>query len=333
MPSKDYYSILGVKKTATAEEIKKAYRKLARKHHPDVNPGNSKAEEKFKAASEAHDVLSDPDKRKIYDEFGEEGLRAGFDPEQARQYSQWQRYAGAGGPRGGGGYFRDFSFDGESVKYSGVEGFLRDLFGGATGGGGGPFSRAGGGPVKGEDSETTLQIDFLTAVRGGSARITLDRIGSSGGSVKETIDVKVPEGVDDGSRIRLAGKGGPGMEGGPPGDLYIKFKVTPHPIFKRDGDSLRVEIPVTVLEAMKGAEISAPTITGSVTLRVPAGTRSGQALRLKGKGAPNMKTKVPGDMFVTIRVQVPSTQDPEAIEAAEVLERYYQGDVRGDIGL
>jgi len=331
MAGKDYYGALGVKKSATTEEIKKAYRKLARKCHPDVNPDNKEAEEKFKLISEAHDVLSDSKKRAVYDEFGDEGLRAGFDPEQARQYAQWQRYASSGAKTGGSGFFGDFAFDGGSVKYSGFEDVFRDLFGGG-GGRGGTFAAKG--PTKGADVESTLEVDFVTAIKGGMTRVTLQRGSGEGGTPRlETIDVKIPEGVDDGSRIRLAGKGEPGIDGGPAGDLFIQIHVRPHHAFKRDGGSLRVEIPVTVKEAMKGAEISIPTLTGPVQLKIAPGTRSGQVLRLKGKGVPNLKTKARGDMYVTVRVQVSATQNEEALRAAETLDRFYQDDVRRDVRL
>jgi DnaJ-class molecular chaperone len=331
MAGKDYYAALGVTRSASEKEIKKAYRKLARKYHPDVNPGDKAAEERFKIISEAHDVLTNPKKKKIYDEFGEEGLRAGFDPEQARQYRQWQQFGGSGGRGGGQGFYTDFSFDGESVKYSGFEDVLREMFGG---GGRGGRAYAARGPRKGADIESSLEVDFLTAIKGETTRVTIQKgPGTGGTSGAETIDVKVPEGVDDGSRIRLAGKGEPGVDGGPPGDLFIRIRVRPHPFFKREGDTLRLEIPVTINEAMKGSSISIPTLSGPVQLTIPAGTKSGQVLRLKGKGVPNLKTKVPGDLLVTVRVQVPSTKDEKALEAAETLEKFYQGDIRQNIRL
>lgn len=335
MAGKDYYAALGVDRNATEKEIKRTYRKLARKHHPDVNPGDKGAEEKFKLISEAHDVLTNQEKRKIYDEFGEEGLRAGFDPEQARRYTQWQRYASSGRGGSGPGYYGDFSFDGGNVKYSGFEDLFKDLFGGAAAGGGpgaGPYRARG--PRKGRDIESSLEVDFLTAIKGETTRVTIQKNPAEGGAPRsETIDVKVPAGVDDDSRIRLAGKGEPGTDGAPPGDLYITIRVRPHRLFKREGDSLRVEVPVTVREAMKGAEISVPTLSGSVQLKIPAGTKSGQVLRMKGKGVPNLKTKVKGDMYVTIKVQVPSTKDAEALKAAEILDRFYEGDIRRDLRL
>ena len=385
MAGEDYYSILGVKKDASTDQIKKAYRKLARKYHPDVNPGNKEAEEKFKEVSRAHEVLSDPEKRKIYDEFGEEGLKAGFDPEQARQYKQWSQFAGSGakGARGFGGFYDSHSDSGD-YRYSGFEDIFSDLFGGA---GSSPK-----GPQKGRDIESVLDVDFVSSIRGTTTRITLQkqkvcvkcgglgRIENSdspvcktckgtgqtsvsqgpinfsracpdcGGSGRkgevcsecrgagvlpstETIDVVIPAGVKDGSKIRLSGKGEPGLNGGPSGDLYIITRIAPHPIFKRDGDSIRVEVPVTVAEAMKGSEIKLMTPTGEVQLRIPQGTKSGQKLRLKGKGAPNLKTKVPGDLYVILRVQVPITNEEEALEAAAALDRFYNKDVRSEIRL
>ncbi|MEW6113174.1 MAG: DnaJ C-terminal domain-containing protein [Thermodesulfobacteriota bacterium] len=334
MAGKDYYSILGVAKDASTEQIKKAYRKLARKYHPDVNPGDKAAEEKFKEVSEAHDALSDPEKRKIYDEFGDEGLRAGFDAEQARQYRQWQQFGSRGRRTAGPGYYGDFSFEGGQVRYGGLDEIFRDVFGTGAGAGaaGGPFAARG--PRKGMDVDASLEVDFLTAIQGGTTRVTLQKHSAEGGPPRtETIDVQVPAGVDDGSRIRLAGKGEPGFEGGPPGDLFITMKVRPHPVFKRDGTSLRLELPITVSEALNGAEIGIPTVSGPVQLKVPKGTKSGQVLRLKGKGVPDLKTKARGDLYVTIRVQVPSTKDPEAIRAAETLERFYSDDIRRDIRL
>lgn len=380
MAGKDFYGALGVQKTATTAEIKKAYRKLARKYHPDVNPGNKEAEDKFKAISEAHEVLADTEKRKIYDEFGEDGLRAGFDPEQARQYRQWQQYGGSGQQTTG---FGDgFTSEQSQFRYSGFEDVFSDLFG----------AGAGVGPTRGRDIESTLEVDFSTAIKGATTRITLQkevpcsvcggkgRISSAKDSVCktckgtgqmkvaqgpfnftqacpecggtgrsgelcsscrgtgivsgiETIDVNIPAGVNEGSRIRLAGKGAPGRNGGPPGDLYIITKVQHHPLFKRDGDALKIEIPITVNEAMNGTDLTVPTPSGNVQLRIPKGTRSGQRLRLKGKGVPNIKTKVPGDLYVTVRVQVPTTENPEALTAARTLDRYYEGDIRKDIRL
>ncbi|MGC8605903.1 MAG: DnaJ C-terminal domain-containing protein, partial [Desulfomonilaceae bacterium] len=336
-----------VKKDSKEAEIKKAYRKLARKYHPDVNPGDKKAEEKFKSISEAYEALSDPNKRKIYDEFGADGLKSGFDPEQARQYKQWsQQSARAGGRRGFAG-FGGQSFDTSGFKYSGFEDVFSDLFGSA---GGGATQR---GPSRGRDVESSLDLDFNTAIHGGSTRVSLQtsvtcpgcggagRVNAPGGGVcrtcngtgqtgvsqgpvnfsrtcpdcggtgragqvcaecggagvkpkVETIDVTIPAGVKDGSKIRLAGKGEPGRNGGPAGDLFIITHVATHPFYKRDGDSLKLDVPVTVGEAMNGAEIPVDTPTGIVRLKIPKAARAGQRFRLKGKGVPNLKTKVPG---------------------------------------
>ena len=384
MAGEDYYSILGVKKDAKETEIKKIYRKLARKYHPDVNPGDKKAEEKFKSISEAYDVLSNPEKRKIYDEFGEEGLRSGFDPEQARQYKEWSRRSGrTGGARDFAGFGGGPSYDTGGFRYSGFEDVFTDLFGGGA---------AQRGPTRGRDVESALDLDFNTAIHGGSTRVSLQtavpcptcggsgrvspagdgvcrtcngtgQIGVSQGPVNfsrpcpdcggtgragqtcrdcggtgskpkvQTIDVTIPAGVKDGSKIRLAGKGEPGRNGGPPGDLYIITHVAAHPYYKRDGDSLKVDIPVTVSEAMNGAEIPVETPTGIVQLKIPKGTKSGQRFRLKGKGAPNLKTKTPGDMYVTIRVQVPETDEEEALATARKLDSFYRGNIRQGIKL
>lgn len=381
MAGVDYYEALGVKRDATTEQIKKAYRKLARKHHPDVNPGNKDAEDTFKRISEAHEVLSDPEKKSMYDEFGGDGLRAGFDPQQARQFRDWQQ---SGRFAGGPGYSFNFGTDEGGARFSGFEDVFGEIFSGRG------SSRTG--PVRGQDVESSLDVDFVTAISGGTTRVTMQRheqcsrcagtgrVLSTGDSVcrtcngtgqtrvgkgpisfnqpcpdcrgvgrstevcpqcggagsipgSETIDVTIPVGVRDGSRIRLSGKGEPGRNGGPPGDLYIVTKVRSHSCFHREGDSLRLELPVTVSEAMNGAEVTVPTPTGPVELKIPRGTKSGQRLRLKGKGVPNLKTKVPGDLYVVVRIQVPSTDHSEALEAAKILDRFYETDVRRDIRL
>ncbi|MFH0960627.1 MAG: J domain-containing protein [Pseudomonadota bacterium] len=384
MAGSDYYSVLGVKKDASEGDIKKAYRKLARKHHPDINPGDKQAEEKFKTISQAYEALSDHEKRKIYDEFGEDGLRSGFDPDQARQYKQWTQQGGhTGHGRGFGGFGGDTSYDAGGFRYSGFEDVFSDLFGG---------TQANKGPSKGRDVESTLELDFGSAIHGGSRRVTIQssqhckscggigRVSPPGGDVcrtcngtgqtgvaqgplhfnrtcpdcggtgragefckdcggsgfkpsSETIDVTIPAGVKDGSKIRLAGKGTPGSNGGSPGDLYIITRVAPHPYYKRDGDSLKVELPVTVSEAINGGEIPVETPTGAVQLKIPKGTKGGQRFRLRGKGVPNLKTKVPGDLYVTIRIQVPETDDEEAVSAARTLDRFYKGNPRQSIKL
>ena len=395
--AEDFYKILGVSRNAGQDEIKKAYRKLARKCHPDINPGNEEAERKFKDISRAYQALGDEEKRKLYDEFGEEGLQAGFDAEQAREYKKYQSagggfgraggrtWAGAGGA-GGGGF----------GQYSSYEDIFGDLFGfGSAGGGAGAGAGAGfrqPRPSRGRDLEHEMTIDLMSALRGfetelsmqkprscskcggsgqepgssmrpcpacgGSGRLNVaegpmqftracpqcgghGQVGTScsqcGGSGQETgterIRVTIPKGVREGSRVRVAGKGEPGGRGGEPGDLYLVIHVKPHPVLKREGDNLRMEVPVTVQEAVSGAEITVPTPEGSVSLKVPPKSQSGRTLRLKGKGAYNTKTKAPGDLLVRLSVKVPQTDDPAVLEAAGRLEQGYRDNVRKDLRL
>jgi len=396
--AEDYYSILGVSKNASQEEIKKAYRKLARKCHPDVNPGNEEAEKKFKAISQAYAALGDKEKRKLYDEFGEEGLQSGFDAEKAREYKKWssgfqqQSGAGAWGAAGGAG---GFSTGGGFGQYSSYEDLFGDLFGGGGGAGAGPGAGGGfrrTGAARGRDMEHEMTVDLLSALRGfetelsmqkpqtcsvcngsgqapGSTLRTCPTCGGSGrlnvaegpmqftracpqcgghgqvgtpcsqcggsGQVMgtERIRVTIPQGVKEGSRVRVAGKGEPGMNGGPPGDLYLVIRIKPHPVLKREGDNLRMEVPVTVKEAMAGGAVTIPTVEGSINLKIPPRSQSGQTLRLKGKGAYNTKTKVRGDLLVTLAVKVPKTDDPSALDAAEQIEAQYKEDVRGGLRL
>jgi molecular chaperone DnaJ len=369
MATRDLYAELGVKRTASPDEIKKAYRKLARKHHPDVNPGNHAAEERFKRISFAYDVLSDPEKRKIYDEFGAAGLQAGFDAGRAREH----RRAREGGPaRGGFGRYTSFE----------------DIFGDIFGAGGWQAEPAA---TRGADLEYVLEIDLLDAIRGTSASIAIrqpvpcEACGGSGsegqgaacpecqgsGQVKvgagplsfgrrcarcrgsgrirlracaacqgrgvvETtrrLNVKIPPGVDDGTRVRVAGKGGAGSGGAPPGDLYIVTRVRPHPHLQRRGRDLTLELPITVGEAMQGATVAVPTPDGTVNLKVPAGSQSGARLRLRGKGVPAMKGGGRGDLYVVLMVQIPTDGDERVREAVRVLESSYARSPRADLRL
>jgi len=371
--AQDYYSTLGVSKGASEEEIKKAYRKLARKWHPDINPGNKDAETKFKDISAAYDVLGDKEKRKLYDEFGEEGLRSGFDADKAREYQRWtgageQTYGGGGQPFG---------------RYHSYE----DIFGEAFGGGS-PFSQS----ARGRDLEYEMSIDLLSALRGSETEISLQKpvvcslcngsgtdsrsvlkkcptCGGSGrmnvarGPVQftrvcptcnghgqigkpcpqcggsgqiagtERIRVTIPMGVKEGSKVRVAGKGEPGLNGGPPGDLYLVVRVVPHPILKREGDDLLMEVPITVAEAMAGGKITVPTVDGAVNLKIPPGSQSGQVMKLKGKGAVNTRTKKHGDLLVKLIVKVPKTKDKETLESVKKMDLLYEEDVRKSIRL
>ena len=378
----DYYKTLGVLKDADQETIKKAYRKLARKWHPDINPGNSAAEKKFKEISAAYDCLSNEKKRKLYDEFGEEGLQAGFDAEKVRQYKQWGAAQQGGWDRAG----QDFG------KYQSYEDIFGDLFGTGTDT---RYRQRGFGnrtAVRGSDMQHDMEIDLISALKGfetelsmqkmkpctgcngsgmdpkskmtncpdcgGSGRINVaqgpmnftttcprcnghGRTGAvcrqCGGSGQvmgvEKIKVTIPQGIKEGSRVRVAGKGGAGYNGGGAGDLYLVIHVKPHPILKREGDNLYIEIPVTVREAMAGGSITVPTIEGDVQVKVPPRSQAGQTLRLKGKGAVNLKTKKRGDLLVKLMVKVPQTDNREILKSAEEMERYYTMDIRKDIRL
>jgi molecular chaperone DnaJ len=370
--AKDFYKILGITKDASQEGVKKAYRKLARKWHPDINPGNKVAEERFKDISSAYDCLGNEERRKLYDEFGEEGLHAGFDAEKARQYRQWGAYQQQDAS--------DRAWTGQEFgRYQSYE----DIFGDILGGG-----RERGG----RDLEHDLTIDLISALKGFDTELSMQKTegckacnasgidpnspisvcttcGGSGrlnvaegpiqftkacpachghgrkgkscsrcggtGQVQglERIRVKIPQGVEEGSRIRLAGKGEAGYNGGKPGDLYLIIHVRPHNLLKREGDDLFMEIPITVSEAIIGGTISIPTIDGKVNVKVPPKSQSGQILRLKGKGAVNIKTKKKGDLMLKLIVKVPQTDEREILKAAEKMNGFYKEDPRGNIRL
>jgi molecular chaperone DnaJ len=332
----DLYTVLGVARDASPEEIKRTYRKLARKFHPDVNPGDKAAEERFKQISRANDVLSDEKTRKLYDEFGDDALQPGFDAERAREFRRWQGAAGA---------FRR----GRTTRSRAGEPFtggFEDLFGGI-------FSR-GPVPERGADVEVPVTIDFLEAVRGTSRTMAVrkpDRCTVCGGSgqnaqgrpcprcggageVEEVsrLNVKIPAGVDRGSRVRLAGKGGAGSAGAPAGDLYIVVDVRPHSALEREGNDLTLDVPVTVGEAALGARINVPTPDGEVSLRIPAGTQSGSRLRLRGRGVPALHGRGRGDLYVRVMVHVPAVSE-KTREAIAELERGYPGDLRQELKL
>lgn len=314
MAREDFYKVLGVARDAKPEEIKKAYRRLARKYHPDVNPGNKQAEDQFKKLSEAFDVLSDSKKRQIYDRYGTYSEAA-------------ERMAQEGGGPG-------FEFSGFGA--SSFRDIFSDLFGG---GGPGAGYRTGGGPrppqpeppqpKRGDDIEYPLSISFDEALRGLTTNITISRsegCGECGGSglargtggacatcrgrgtveKREAIrNVKIPAGVDTGSRVRVAGKGHAGLRGGPTGDLFIITKVAEHPFFTRKGDNLYCTVPVTVPEAALGAKIEVPTSDGTTTMRIPPGTQSGQKFRLRERGVPSLRGNARGDQFVEVRIVLP----------------------------
>lgn len=345
---KDLYAALGVDRKASTDDIRKAYRKLARKHHPDVNPGNKQAEEKFKDISFAHDVLGDEQKRKRYDEFGHEGLQAGFDPNRAREYKRWQESGGfAPGGEGNG------SFDFGSFRVRrGEGGGFADIFGDLFGQGARETSP---GPEAGQDIETPLEIGLLDALRGITTAVTVRRptvcptckgsgqlgrkactaCGGTGTVEKrERLQVKIPAGVADGARVRVSGKGGSGRGGGTSGDLYFVVKVRPHARIQRDGQDLTIEVPVTVGEAMLGSTITVPTPQGSIKLKIPPGSQGGQRLRVGGRGAPDPKGGTPGDLYVRLMVQVPTSEKPDDLrDAVAAIEKAYEGDPRAELSL
>ncbi|MHA6288278.1 DnaJ C-terminal domain-containing protein [Maricaulis sp. CAU 1757] len=271
----DPYKTLGVSKTATADEIRKAYRKLAKELHPDANPGNKAAEERFKRVSQAFKLLSDPEKRAEYDT----AARAGFG-------------AGMGGGRGG---FRQSRHGGRAGGAADFSDIFSDLF---TDFGGAQQQRPQ--PRKGPDARYKLTLDFMQAAKGGKHRVTLP-----GG---RTLDVAVPSGASEGQVLRLRGQGEPSPTGGPSGDALIELAVSEHKHFSRDGDDVRLELPISIKEAALGAKVRAPTIDGPVDVRVPAGASSGTQLRLRGKGFANAKGKR-GDQIIRLIVSLPSSDD------------------------
>jgi len=318
--AEDLYSVLGVSKGADEATIKKTYRKLAKTLHPDRNPGDAKAEARFKTVNHAFDVLSDPKKRGLYDEFGEEGLREGFDAEKVRAYKQWSSQQGGrpGGGRGGGG--------------GGVR--LEDLFGGnAPQGGdfgefiGDIFSRGGRrsrGPTPGADLQASVTIDFASAVRG-----TMVELHTHGGG--EPLKVRIPQGAHEGSRVRIAGQGAPSPNGGPAGDLLLDIHVQPHKFFRREEDDLHLDLPLTIAEAIRGAKVKVPTIEGSVTLKVTPGTQTGETARLRGKGV--TRKGHTGDLYVHYQVHVPTKTTPELEALLNALDKLPAEDVRAGIAL
>jgi curved DNA-binding protein len=315
----DLYATLGVPKNADADVVKKAYRKLAKEIHPDKNPGNKQAEARFKQVNHAFEVLNDPKKRKLYDEFGEEGLREGFDPERVRAYQQWsQRQTRT--PRGGSGGVRLEDLFGGSETPGGAEGvgdMFGDLFGRAT--------RRRSGPQPGPDYQSSVTLDFASAIRGA----TLDLQPQGAGS---PVKVRIPAGAADGSRVRIAGQGGPSPNGGPAGDLLLDIHVTPHRWFRREGDDLHLDLPITVAEGYRGAKVKVPTINGSVTLKVPERTQSGAVLRVRGKGVAR-KGQAAGDLYVHFLVNVPTEASPEVGALVDQLAAHQTEDLRGDITL
>ena len=386
-PMKDPYQTLGVAKTASAAEIKKAYRKLARKLHPDMNPGDKKSEERFKEVSSSFEVVGDPKKRALFDEFGEQATRQGFDEAKARQARHFQQEA----QRGGGGFsgFEGFSGRPGGAAPDDLSAMFGDIFARRQAA---QTRRARTDPVNGDDAEAAIEVDLRDAVLGADREIAVTRPTRCGdcsgtginpgtkphrcpqcngsgdvrmsafmsapcprcqgeGEIKEPcprcagsgvvtetarLKVKVPPGVETGSRVRLTGQGGPGERRGEPGDLYLRITVRPHPTVQVQGRDLSLELPITAEESLLGAEVTAPTFEGAVKLKIPPASQSGKKLRLRGRGLPALKggsTGAPrGDLYVVLQVVLPE-DSPEARAATAALQKLYKSDVRKDVVL
>jgi curved DNA-binding protein len=312
---RDFYKVLGVPRTATAEEIQRAYRTLARRNHPDVNkePG---AEDRFKDITEAYDVLSDPKSRRKYDRFGAQWRQVPDDVGQ-RAGARQRTSAGAGFPGRGAG----FSGRGVSEEVD-LEDLLGSIFGGGPGGG----DRFGRGPVPGADTEAEITLSVDDAYHGGRRRITLP--GGAAGRTRE-YEVNIPAGVTEGQRIRLAGQGSGGARGGPPGDLYLVVHIAPHPRYKVSGRDITVQTPVAPWEAALGATVPVETPGGVVQVDVPPGTSSGRRLRLRGRGLPNPRG-APGDLYAEIRITVPPQLSDAERRLFEELATVSSYNPRGD---
>ena len=395
----DYYQTLGVKRTATADEIRKAYRRLARKYHPDVNPGDKSAEEKFKQLTEAYDIISDPRKREVYDQYG--------------TYSDHLRDArpsATGQPRSGGPGGPGFDFDWSTLRRDPPTGVGGGAGGARTGGGstweiinemlrGGARGQQSAQPQRGEDLEVPLALSFEESINGLTTNINVRRqepcapcqgsgessdrgnqTGQAGmvscptcsgtGKVStgsgflnfdqdcgacrgtglrrrpcsachgsgmvirtENVKVRIPAGVDTGSRVRVAGKGNGGRRGGPAGDLFIVPNVTPHPIFTRKGDNIYCTIPITLPEAALGAKIEVPTVSGKAQLRIPPGTQSGQLFRLREKGAPSLRGNTRGDQYVEVKIVLPQIIDEDSKNLLREFARRNPENPRVELGL
>jgi molecular chaperone DnaJ len=386
--NKDYYATLGVKKTATPEEIRKAFRKAARKYHPDVNPGDKRAEEKFKEISEANDVLSDAKKRKVYDQVGFYSDQ--IDPAQAEAYARQQRSGGQPPIDFGGFDFSGFQGGGYPGQHGGVDqsgstwGSFKDIFSSIFSGAQHPQQPLG--PQAGTDLEYQATVDFWTAIRGGQARIQIHRqetcptchgqatqgggmqcpechgtgqVTQMGGRMKfnitcprcngtgrisnacttchgegsvtrsEAVDFRIKAGTRDGQRIRLQNKGNAGVNGGPPGDLFLIVRTGTHPVFTRQGDDILLTVPVTVAEASLGAKVEVPTIDGRAHLKIPPGTQSGQKLRMRERGVESAShAGQRGDQIVTVEVAVPHLNDERSREIMRELAKLNPQDPR-----
>jgi DnaJ-class molecular chaperone len=302
---RDPYDVLGVPRSAGADQIKQAYRKLAKKLHPDLNPGNKKAEQSFKEVAAAYDLLGDEQKKARFD-------RGEIDASGAERQREQPFYKTYAETDQGARYRR---FDGDESPFA--DDAFADLFGGG--------GRRQGFRARGPDISYSLEVDFLEAANGVTRRLTL--------ADGKTLDVTIPPGTEDGQTLRLKGQGAPGIGGGPPGDAFIEVRIRPHPLFSRVGDDIHVELPVTLSEAVLGASVNLPTVDGKVALKIPPGANSGTILRLKGKGVMSQATRRRGDQLVKLKVVLPETMDPELKAFVERWGKDHPYDVRGKMGM
>ena len=333
MAKRDYYDILGVSKTASADEIKKAHRKLALKFHPDRNKDNKSAEEKFKEIQEAYDVLSDQTKRANYDQFGHAGVGGGG-PNGANPYEAFRRAQGGAGGRttwrpSPGVSVEDFDpsqFGAGGGDFSEIFDQLFGARGGAAAGGfgrGGTRGRVRTPAPRGQDVEHGVTLTFEDAARGKTLPLQISR----GPGHSETIEIKIPPGVKDGSRIRIKGRGE--QTGGEPGDLFIITQVLPHPYFRREGLDIYIDVPISLYEALLGTKVSVPTLDGPVTLTIPPGASSGSKLRIKGRGVERGAEK--GDQYAVTKIIVPKSLDEQDQKLIKELETKHPLNARADV--
>lgn len=316
---RDPYDVLGVPKSASAADIKKAYRQLAKKYHPDRNMDDAKAKERFAEINTAYEIVGDEKKKAQYDrgEIGPDGKPRGFEGFGAGPGGYTRNWRTSGAGPGGETHF-EFNYGGPGGGASGFDpsDLFADLFGGRR--------RAQATPTRGDDVIATATVPLETIARGGSARVILP----SG----RTLEVKIPAGVEEGRQIRLRGQGQPGLRGGEPGDALVTVKVAPHPYFRMDGRDLRLDLPVTIYEAALGAKVQTPTLDGKVELAIPAGSNGGRVLRLRGRGLPATDGKRAGDLYVSLKIMLPEEPDVDFDARMKELRNRHGYDPRRKMG-